>query len=91
MTEKIVDFPFSYLPRPSRWGQFQNSINTNQQRLFVPGQHARIQDFFCQGERGPGSSTYFTVYVGGPIVLLHIFQGGPTFSGGGGGGGGSKC
>ena len=35
------------------------------------------------GGGGPGSSTYFTVYRGGPMVLLHIFRGGPTFSRGG--------
>ena len=48
---------------------FQNSINTNQQRHLYqdPG-------IFCQGD--PGTSTYFTVYRGGPMVLLHIFQGG---------------
>ena len=45
--------------------------------------------FFVRGRGGgPGSSTYFTVYRGGPMVLLHIFQGGgPTFSSGGGGAG----
>ena len=32
------------------------------------------------GGGGLGSSTYFTVKRGGPMVLLHIFQGGPTFS-----------
>ena len=41
------------------------------------------------GGGGPGSSTYFTVYREGPMVLLHIFQGGvQLFSRGGGGGGG---
>ena len=37
------------------------------------------------GGGGPGSSTYFTVYRGGPMVILHIFQGGGVqlFPGGG--------
>ena len=95
--EKIVDFPLSYhplLPPKTLWmgsiGQNFNFFPEQHQhkptKTFVPGQHARIQEFFCQGEGGgPGSSTYFTVYRGGPMVLLHIFQGvGPTFSRGGG-------
>ena len=56
-------------------------------KTFVQGQHARIQEFFVRGGDGgsPGSSTHFTIYRGGPMVLLHIFQGGggPTFSRGG--------
>ena len=43
----------------------------------------RIQEFFCQGEGGPGSSTYFKVYRGGPMVLLQIFQGGSNYFQGG--------
>ena len=37
------------------------------------------------GGKGPGSSTYFTDYRGGQMVLLHIFQG-SNFSREGGGG-----
>ena len=93
MMEKLLTFPFS---------TSQDRVDgvTRSKFNFFPEQHqhkptkhlyrdnmrgSRI--FFCQGEGvGPGSSTYFTVYRGGPMVLLHIFQGG-----GGGGGGGSKC
>ena len=91
MTEKIVAFPSPTSPDPGDGSIgkistfFQNNINTNQQQrhLYRDNVHARIQDFFVRrgwGGGGPGSSTYFTVYRGGPMVILHIFQGGPTFS-----------
>ena len=70
--------------------------------------HARIQEFLSGGDPGPtapkkqpGPSAYFTVYRGGPMILLQrklYFPKDPEgvqhFPGGGGPifmGGGSKC
>ena len=36
--------------------------------------------FFCQGEGGLGSSTYFTVYIGVQWFYYTFSRGGPTFS-----------
>ena len=90
MTEKLLTFPSPTPPllppqtlEMGSIGQIQLFPEQHQHKptkTFVPGEHARIQDFFVRG--GGCSSTYFTVYRGGPMVLLHIFQGG----GGGGGG-----
>ena len=77
MTEKLLTFssptPSPTSPYPgdgvnrSKFNFFQNSIN-KPTKTFVPGQHARIKDFFVGEGGGPGSSTYFTVYRGGPMV-----------------------
>ena len=96
MKEKLLTFPSPTSQdlvdgvNRSKFKFFPEQLQHKPTKTFVPGQHARIQDFFVRGMGGPGFSTYFTVYRGGPMVLLHIFQGGggPTFSRGGGG---SKC
>ena len=90
MTGKTVDFPLSYhplLPPQTLWmGSIgQNSTFFPEQhqhkptKTFVPGQHARIQDFLSGG----GGSRLLNLFYSlqrGPMVLLHIFQGDPTFS-----------
>ena len=63
---------------------FSRTASTQTNKDICTGTTCADPGIFCQGG-GPGSSPYFTVYRGGPIVLLHIFQGGPTFSRGGGG------
>ena len=99
MTEKLLTFPSpTCTPSPtsadpgdgvnrSKFNFFQNSINTNQQRHSNWDNMRRSRNFCGGGGRGPGSSTYFTVYRGGPMVLLHIFRGGGggsnNFQGGG--------
>ena len=90
MTDKIVDFPSPTSPDPGDGSVGQNSTFEQHQHkpttktLVRDNVHARIQDFFVRRGGGPGSSTYFTVYREGPMVILHNFQGGPTFSRGGG-------
>ena len=97
MTEN-VNFPLSYPPiiPPQTLVMGSNFFPEQHQHkptnTFVSGQHVRIQDFLSGGGGGggvqaPHSSTYFTVYRGGPMVLFHIFQGVQLFPGGGG----SKC
>ena len=76
MTEKLLTFPS---PTPSPTSQdsgdgvlrsnfnffpVQHQHNSTPTKIFVPGHHARIQEFFVRrggGGGGPGSSTYFTV------------------------------
>ena len=106
MTEKLLTFPspipLSYLPRPWGWGlkveiqlfPEQHQHNPTPPKIFVPGHHARIQEFFVGGGGGLGVQALqlilqLRVKRGGPMVLLHIFQGGgggggSTFSRGGG-------
>ena len=93
MTEKLLTFPSPTSQdlvdgvNRSKFNFFPEQHQHKPTKTFILGQHARIQVFFLKGRGGPGSSTYFTVYRGGPMVLLHIFQGGgPTFSRGGWGG-----
>ena len=89
MTEKILTFlsptppPLSYPPRPWGWGQwvkrqffFQNSINTNQQRHLYRTMHGSWI-FLSVGGGGVQAPQFILQYIyrGGPMVLLHIFQG----------------
>ena len=90
---KIVDFPLSYLPRPWGWGLkveiqlFSSTASTqpNTTKIFVPGHHAQIQEFFVRGGGGVQAPQLILLFKDGfPMVLLHISQGGgPTFSRGG--------
>ena len=94
MTEKLLTFPSPTSQdlvdgvNRSKFNFFPEQYQHKPTKTFVPGQHVRIQELFCQGEMGSGSSTFFTVYRGGPMVLLHIFQGVVQLFPGGGGGGG---
>ena len=77
MTEKLLTFP-SPTPSPtspdpghgvlrSKFNFFpvQHQHNPTPPKIFVPGHHARIKEFFVKGGMrgggGPGSSAYFTV------------------------------
>ena len=92
MTEKLLTFPSPTSQdlvdgvNSQNSTFFQNSNNTNQQIHSYQDNMRGSRIFFVRGRGGPGSSTYFTVYRGGPMVLLHIFQGGSNFFQGGGGG-----
>ena len=94
MTEKLLTFP-SPPPQPtypdsgdgvnrSKFNFFpvQHQHNLTPPTVFVPGHHARIQEFFVRG--GARLLNLFYSLKGGPMVLLHTFQGGPTFSRDGG-------
>ena len=71
MTEKLLTFPSPTSPDPadgalrSKFNFFpvQHQHNPPPTKIYVPGHHARIQEFFVRGGGGggPGSSTYFTV------------------------------
>ena len=98
MTEKLLTFPsptpLSYLPRPWGWGlkveiqlffPVQHQHNPTLPKIFVPGHHVRIQEFFVRGVcvcvcgGGGGGSRLLNLFYSlkrGPMVLLHIFQGG---------------
>ena len=98
MTEKLLTFPSS-TPSPtspdpgdgvlrSKFNFFpvQHQHNPTPPKIFVPGHHAQIQEFFVRGG-GWGVQALLLILQfkrGGSLVLLHIFQGGPTFSRGGG-------
>ena len=95
MTEKLLTFPSPTSQElvvgvnRSKFNFFPEQHQHKPTKTFVPGQHARIQEIFVRGTGGgggPGYSTYFTVYRGGPMVLLHIFQGGVQLFPRGGGG-----
>ena len=101
MMEKLLTFPsptpLPYLPRPWEWGlkveiqlffPVQHQHNPTPPKIFVPGHHARIQDFLSGGGGGWG--------VGGggggvqaPQLILQFKEGVQwfyyTFSRGGGG------
>ena len=94
MTEKLLTFPSSTSPDPgdrvnrSKFNffpeQHQHKPTT---KTFVPGQHARTQDFFVRGWVGAGSrllNIFYSLQRGSNGFITH-FQGGPTFSRGGGG------
>ena len=99
MTEKMLTSPL--LPPPPSptspdsgvWGQcqfqlFSRAASTqNNNKDICTRTTCTDPGIFVRGG-GPGFSTYFTVYRGGPMVLLHIFQGVgvSNFSRGGGGG-----
>ena len=87
MTEKLLTFPsptsqdlvdgvnrskFKFLPE-----QHQHKPT----KTFVPGQHARIQDFFLWG--GGGSmllNLFYSLQRGSNGFITHFPGGGPTFS-----------
>ena len=99
MTEKLLTFP-SPTPSPtspdpgdgvlrSKFNFFseQHQHNPTSPKIFVPGHHARIQEFFVGGGGGGGGSRLLNLFYSlkrGSNGLLHIFQGGPTYSRGGG-------
>ena len=67
---KLLTFPSPTSPDPgdgdlrSKFNFFpvKHQHNPTPPNIFVPGHHARIQEFFVRGGGGgPGSSTYFTV------------------------------
>ena len=105
MTEKNADFTLSYPPSPtspdpgdgvnrSKFNFFPEQHQHKPIKTFVPGQHARIQDFFVRGEGGGWG-------VQAPQLKLQFIEGSNGFSTHfpgevqlfpvGGGGGGSKC
>ena len=83
---KLLTFPhpipFPSSPDPgdgvnrSKFNFFRNSINTNQQRHLYRDNMRGSRNFLSGGGGCPGSTTYFTVYRGCPMVSLHICQGG---------------
>ena len=95
MTEKIVDFPSNTSTDPRDVSICQNSTfsrttstQTNNKDICNGTTYMHGSRIFLSGGGGggPGSSTYFTVYRGCSMVLLHIFQGGGVqlfFRGGG--------
>ena len=86
MTEKNVDFTLSYSPPPpsptspdpgdgvnrSKFNFFPEQHQHKPTKTFVPGQHARIQDFFVRGRRGGG--------VQAPQLYLQFTEGSNGFS-----------
>ena len=84
MTEKLLTFPSPTSPDPgdgvlrSKFIFFpvQHQHNPTTPKIFVPGHHARIQEFFVGGEGGSGLLSLFYSLKRGQMVLLHIFQGG---------------
>ena len=73
MTEKLLTFPSPTSPDPGdgvlrskfNFLPVQHQHNPTPPKIFVPGHHAQIQEFFVGGGGGggggPGSSTYFKV------------------------------
>ena len=87
MTEKLLTFPsptpLSYLPRPLGWGlkveiQLFSSTastqhNTAKAKIFVPGHHTRIQEFFVGGGGGGGGGGVGGVQA--PQLILQFEKG----------------
>ena len=95
--KKIVDFPLSYPPPPLLPPQTlgmgsigQNSTFSPEQhqhkptKTFVPGQHARIQDFFVGGGGELGAPQLILQFTEGVNGFITHFPGGSNFSQGGG-------
>ena len=98
MTGKIFDFHSPTSPDPgdgvnrSKFNFFSRttSTQTNNKDICTGTTYMHGSRILLSvGGGDPGSSTYFTVYRGGPMVILHIFQGGVQLFPGGGGG--SNC
>ena len=92
MTEKMLTFPSPTSKdlvdgvNRSQFNFFPEQHQHKPTKTFVPGQYARLQNFFCQGEGGGGGGSrllnLFYSLQRGPMVLLHIFQGSNFFQGG---------
>ena len=91
MTEKLLTFssptPSPTSPDPgkgvnrSKFNFFQNSIN-KPTKTFVPGQHARIKDFFVGGGGGGSRllNLFYSLQRGSNGFITHFpGGGGPTF------------
>ena len=93
MTEKLLTSPSPTSPDPGDGvnrsnSTFSRTASTQTIKEICTRRTYEDPGIFCQGGGAggrPGSSTYFTVYRGGPMVSLHIFQGRLTFSRRGGG------
>ena len=91
MEKKLLTFPSPTSPDPgngvnrSKFNFFPEQHQRKPTKTFVPGQHARIQEFLSGwggGVQAPQLILQFTMGV--QWFLLHIFQKGPTFPRGGG-------
>ena len=94
MTEKLLTFPSPTSKdlvdgvNRSKFNFFPEQHQHKRRKTFVPGQHARIQDFFCQGGGGGGvqAPQLILQFTEGVQWFYYTFsRGGPTFSRGGGG------
>ena len=101
MTEKLLTFPpllppSPTSPDPGNWvlrSKFnfvpvQHQHNPTPPKIFVPGHHVRIQEFFVRGGGGFGESRllnlFYSLKRGSNGFITHFPGGGPTFSRGGG-------
>ena len=94
MTEKLLTFPSPTSPNPGdgdlRW-KFnffpeQHQHNPTPPKIFVPGHHARIQEFFS-GRGGGGVQAPQLILQSKEVVQRFYYtfsRGRPTFSRGGG-------
>ena len=101
MTEKLLTFPSPTSQdivdgvNRSKFNFFPEQHQHKPTKTFVQGQHARIQDFFCQGEGGGGGGgggvqapQLILLFTEGSNGFITHFPEVQLFPGGGGG---SKC
>ena len=93
MTEKMLTSPL-LPPSPtspdlvdgvnrSKFNFFPEQHQHKQTKTFVPGQHARIQEFFVRGRGGVQAPQLIVQFTEGSNGLLHISRGGSNFFQGG--------
>ena len=70
----------------SKFNFFPKQHQHKPTKTFEPGQHARIQEFFCQGGEGVQAPLLILQFTEGVQWFYNTFSkgGGPTFSKGGG-------